>query len=437
MRERRAWRLLVAGLVLTDALALLASAWAATAIHPAAQQRMTDEAVLVVAILASGLVLLALLRAYDPVNLLEGSREYGAVVRACVYGLAGFSIVNFWTEHPVSRTWIGLAWVLAAVLLPACRWAVRHAVRALWRSGLLVRRVLMVGADANAVALASQLMADRSGTQVVGFLDDYHAAGTVLLPGVRVLGRPMSLQQIARRTRAGEAIIMPQALPWETLNQLLTAAAVTPDGPRVHLSAGFYDLLTTSVRFHERHRVALLTLNKARLSRRETVVKRVLDCSVAALLLVCFAPVIALMALWQAAHGKRPLLERREVRGGRGEPFGVLRFRSPAPFRSDFVQKLPGLLNVLRGHLSVVGPRPVDAGDVPSDFVLMARLKPGLTGPWREIDDAAEQSLLDLYYIRAYSVALDIQVLSRRLRNRLPRRPAPSQGAVVTAERPA
>ena len=77
------------------------------------------------------------------------------------------------------------------------------------------------------------------------------------------------------------------------------------------------------------------------------------------------------------------------------------------------------LLNVLAGQLSIVGPRPLDAGVAPDRGVSTARLRPGLTGPWREVDDPEEQSLLDLYYIRSYSIWLDLQVLFHRLRARL------------------
>jgi lipopolysaccharide/colanic/teichoic acid biosynthesis glycosyltransferase len=216
---------------------------------------------------------------------------------------------------------------------------------------------------------------------------------------------------------------VPQALPWETLNQVITAVAVAPDAPQVHLSAGFYDLLTTRVRLSPSHDVPLLTVGKACLSRQQSVIKATLDYVVAAVLLASLSPAIALMVTWQRLRGDRHLLERRSVAGGGGQIFGVLRFRSSAPFQSALLCKLPGLVNVLRGQLSIVGPHPMDAGDATLSPVMTAGLRPGLTGPWRDVEDPAEQSVRDLYYVRAYSVSLDAQVLFRRVRSRFRRRP--------------
>ena len=83
--------------------------------------------------------------------------------------------------------------------------------------------------------------------------------------------------------------------------------------------------------------------------------------------------------------------------------------------------KLPGLVNVLRGQLSLVGPRPIAADDhgTSARGTSILSVRPGLTGPWRQVKDVNEQALLDLYYIRSYSVWLDLQVLFRRITSRL------------------
>jgi lipopolysaccharide/colanic/teichoic acid biosynthesis glycosyltransferase len=98
---------------------------------------------------------------------------------------------------------------------------------------------------------------------------------------------------------------------------------------------------------------------------------------------------------------------------------------------------MPGLINVLSGQLSIVGPQPItnDSGrhhSWPHSRALTIR--PGLTGLWRQADDATEQAVLDLYYIRNYSVWLDVQVLFQRLKSRVHRRRPALRGELFAAD---
>jgi len=217
-----------------------------------------------------------------------------------------------------------------------------------------------------------------------------------------------------------DAIIAPQALPWETLRELILVSATRANGLQVHLSAGFYDMLTAGVRFSERSHVPLLTLRKARLSPVERAVKAVLDRGLATVLLLGLSPALLLMVAWQRRHAGQSLLDRRRVLGARGASFDLLSFRSSAPFASNLLAKLPGLLNVLRGQLSLVGPRPLTEAEtrtLPS--MPLTTIQPGLTGPWRQGADPTEQATLDVYYVRSYSVWLDVAVLFERAMVRL------------------
>lgn len=429
------WRRLVVVLVLLDAACLLIAGWIGISFHLASSHRTPDSPLFLLGVmLVTGAVLLTMLRAYDAENLMAGPREYSAVARACLYGVAGVSFVSFVVRHPVSREWIGVSWVSAAALLLISRYLVRRGARALQRRGRFVRPTLLVGADANSVALAAQLNADQTGIRVVGFLDDYHRIGSLLLPGVSVVDRPANLNQVAIRLGIRDAIIVPQALPWETLNEVITAAATAPEGPRIHVSAGYYDLLTTRVRFSASHDIPLLTVNQARLTGPQRLMKGALDYVIAAALLIACSPAVAVLLVWQRLHGEQRIVERRRVVGATGAPFDLLTFRSTAPFESSILRKLPGLLNVFAGQLTIVGPRPIDADDLGSRSLLMAPLRPGLTGLWREVDDPAEQSIRELYYIRAYSVTMDLQVLIRRMRSHL-RRSRPGVSSALSIER--
>jgi lipopolysaccharide/colanic/teichoic acid biosynthesis glycosyltransferase len=357
---------------------------------------------------------------YEPANLLVGAREFARVFRASTYALLAITVITFVLRWPLSRSWTVVSWALMTGLVIAVRFGIRRVAAALRQQGRLTERAVVVGADEDSLALAEQVNQPGSGMRVVGILDDYIPTGTELPGGLRVVGSSASLMQTTSRLQVHDAIVAPQALPWETLRELILVSATRSNGLRVHLSAGFYDMLTAGVHFSERNHVPLLTLRKARLSAAERTIKGVLDIGLAGLLLVGLSPLMLVMIAWQRHRAMWPILDRQRVLGRNGTSFEQLRFRSSAPFSSDLLAKLPGLLNVLRGQLSLVGPRPIPEVDATTLAAMpLTTIQPGLTGPWRQAADPAEQATLDLYYVRSYSVWLDIAVLYERAMIRL------------------
>jgi lipopolysaccharide/colanic/teichoic acid biosynthesis glycosyltransferase len=262
----------------------------------------------------------------------------------------------------------------------------------------------------------------------VGVLDDYQAPGTVIDGRLTVLGTPADLAAIAAERGVQDVVVVPDALAWETMRRVL-AEAVTWPGGRVHLSAGFTDLLTTGVRISARNHVPLLTLKRVALTPAEAAAKRALDCVLAVLLLATCWPLLLATTRRLRALGVRPL-RRQRVAGRGGSSFEMPTF-DPAGTSSGFVRKLPALVCVLRGELSVVGPRPIPVGEArPGDA---PSIRPGLTGHWRQTDCPTEQATLDLYYIRGYSLWMDLHVLWTRTRARLrglrPRPAPPARAA--------
>src|SRR5207237_10070916 len=134
-----------------------------------------------------------------------------------------------------------------------------------------------------------------------------------------------------------------------------------------------------------------LGLRRPRRSPVERAIKGVLDVWLAAILVVVLAPLVAVMAIWQWHAGSPLTIAHTRVLGRNLVAFDLLRFRSSAPFQSDLLCKLPGLLNVLRGQLSLVGPRAMseDEGKAPGGMPLTP-IQPGRPGPWRQAADPRE-----------------------------------------------
>ncbi|MFQ1003418.1 sugar transferase [Modestobacter sp. SSW1-42] len=157
--------------------------------------------------------------------------------------------------------------------------------------------------------------------------------------------------------------------------------------------------------------------------------KTVLDRSVAAVLLLLAAPWMALLAVALWRHDDGPVL-RRDLRLGQwGRPFHQLRFRTTGPggpvtgpcgalLRVACLDELPQLVNVLRGEMSLVGPRastPTDGRRTPTTLARVA-LRPGLVdpGPLDPVSTGAPGSAVDRY-VREWSLRLDLVILGRAL----------------------
>lgn len=179
----------------------------------------------------------------------------------------------------------------------------------------------------------------------------------------------------------------------------------------------------------------------------QLVVKSVLDRVLAAAALVMLAPLFVLVALAIRLDSRGPVLFRQARTGQNGQVFRILKFRSMTTdaglaqatrhdarvtpvgrwLRRTSIDELPQLVNVLRGEMALVGPRPHatahDAHFAPlvADYTLRFAVKPGLTG-WAQINNArgetdttekmARRVMLDLDYIRDWSIWLDLRILA-------------------------
>ena len=200
-----------------------------------------------------------------------------------------------------------------------------------------------------------------------------------------------------------------------------------------------------------RQRVLTIEIQRAPLSGTQRLVKRIMDIFVAALALIFFLPVMALTAIAIKLDGPGPVIFRQNRKGFNGRQFVIFKFRTmrvqengPAVaqatrddprvtaigklLRSASIDELPQLLNVLRGDMSLIGPRPHALAhdsyfeNILSDYAFRHHVKPGITG-WAQcngargatpsIEDISERVKHDLWYINNWSLWLDIQILMK------------------------
>lgn len=408
---------------------------------------------LILVLLPVWLMLFAIFQLYTPQQLLGGTQEYARVFNASTLGTMIVIFAGFLEpEFIIARGWLLLAWALIIVCATASRFGVRRAVYALRTAGHFVRRAVIVGANPEGLAVAEQLAsAPKSGFRVVGFLDEELAPNTEVMPGMRVLGTSERVESLVASRQVSEVIVVSDAVSRERLLDIFQTLGTSKD-VNVRLSSGLFEIMTTGVTVKECGSVPLLSINRVRLTGSDAFLKSVLDYTVTLAALVLLTPVMLLIALLVKLDSSGPVLYRRRVLGINGKPFDAFKFRTMVTdadqvlernpelkrqfesncklkedprvtrvgrwLRRMSLDELPQLLNVLRGEMSLVGPRmitPEEQCRYGKWGMNLLTVKPGLTGIWQISGRAnlsyAERVRLDMYYVRNYSIWIDLRLL--------------------------
>jgi lipopolysaccharide/colanic/teichoic acid biosynthesis glycosyltransferase len=224
------------------------------------------------------------------------------------------------------------------------------------------------------------------------------------------------------------------------------------DALEIRLSSGLFDVLTTGVSVQEVSYVPLMTPDRVRITGVDAFLKATLDYVGALAGLILLSPAFLAIALAVKLDSPGPVLHRRRVLGLSGKPFDAFKFRTMvvnadavleanpslrAAFeeghklksdprvtsvgrylRRTSLDELPQLLNVLRGEMSLVGPRMISPGEVARYGKWQLNLltvKPGITGPWqvqgRSDIPYEDRVRLSMRYIRNYNLWLDLEIL--------------------------
>jgi exopolysaccharide biosynthesis polyprenyl glycosylphosphotransferase len=266
-----------------------------------------------------------------------------------------------------------------------------------------------------------------------------------------VLGTLAEVRAIVNEHDIEDVIVAITAVKRKEL--LTLCEAVNPlSGVQLRLSSGVYELLTTGLTVRTAGNVPLVSLNKVRLEPGEAGIKAVLEYSMTVAGLLLIWPLLAAIAILIKIDSPGPILYRRQVLGMSGRKFDAFKFRTmhvngdevlrarpelQAELRANHklkddprvsrvghwlrkysLDELPQLFNVLFGQMGLVGPRMISPEEVEKygrHRLDLLTVKPGITGLWqvsgRSNLSYAERVNLDMYYIRNFSVWLDLQIL--------------------------
>lgn len=338
-------------------------------------------------------------------------------------------------------------WVATVAAVMIGRGLHRMLWNALRRAGIGRDRVLVVGAGPIAQDLIARIhRRPWLGYELVGLVDD--APDRERARGVPVVGRTEALGELVDQLAVDEVMI---ALPEASHVRLLELVSrCNREGLTIKVFPDVFQLLASEVQIGDLDGLPLLTMRDTSLRGWRLTLKRAVDLVLSALALVLLSPLLVALAALVKLESKGPAFYIQERMGLDGRPFPMLKLRSmrsdaevatgavwasrddPRTTRSgrllrrSNLDELPQLINVLLGHMSLVGPRPERPHFVASfrtaipRYMERHRMKSGLTG-WAQVNglrgetSVEERTKYDLYYIENWSLLFDFKIMALTL----------------------
>lgn len=386
---------------------------------------------------------------------LEWLGEVFAIARAATVGMALAIIVTYLFDKIIdqhSRAVLIFTWALIVVLCGIGRGVTRLIMVRLHRHGWNVRRVLVAGSTPVSKIVMQNLTNRRDqGYQLIGFLhENGHAPEG--FGRFRSLGAVSGAAEIIDRYDIDEVVVALSASAYHDILAVRdycahhdVALKIVPD---------LFELSLSRVRMDDIAGIPLIDVAESRLRGLNFVIKRLLDVAFAVMALIVLAPLLILVALAIRLDSPGPIIIAQDRVGRDGHRFPFFKFRSmhqdaekrhaemQARYGDDerifkhksdprrtrvgrvirklSIDELPQLLNVLRGEMSLVGPRPALPGEV-AQYELWHHKRfeaqPGMTGLWqvsgRSDLNFDEMVMMDIYYIDNWSLTLDLKILLR------------------------
>jgi exopolysaccharide biosynthesis polyprenyl glycosylphosphotransferase len=366
-----------------------------------------------------------------------------------------FVMVFLFRSLLVSRLIFLYAGLLITILLSASRLVKRIIRTSLRKRGLGVDRLLIVGAGEVGRTVMRNIVAHPElGYQVLGFVDDDPEKGRTDIGRFQALGSTAHIPSLVKEQEIDEVII---TLPWMYHRKIVSIITQCErEQVRVRIVPDLFQMTLSHLDVEDLAGVPMIGVREITISRGEMLFKRGMDIAVSLLGLVLLFPFLLLIAALIKLDTPGPALFR-QIRVGKGEDlFACLKFRSMYEgaeeeqeklqelneadgvlfkirndprvtrvgrfLRRTSVDELPQLINVLMGHMSLVGPRPAPPSEVQRYQRWHKRrleVAPGITGLWQVSGRSEltfdEMVLLDLYYIEHWSPFLDLQILLRTI----------------------
>jgi len=410
------------------------------------------------------LLLFAFAGLYRSWLLLSRTHQILRVLRAVVIGVVLIIVGLFGTEflgkvfanQPLNQgylygsrfPWIFIYGGLAMVLVASFRMLIYLCLRSLLRHGYGANNILVLGATEAGRHVAEALKnTPARGQRVVGFVDERYQVIPHDFAGFPVLGKYSDLAALVKKHHVTGIVIAHESSSPQEIMRVLVWVCEIP--LHIYIVPGLYPVVTGQFKANLVYGFELQELFAFTMPPWQVQIKRILDIAFGAVLGLCSLPVCLLAAIAIKLEDHGPIFYSQERIGLYGKPFTVYKFRTMRTDAEKFgaqwatkddpritkvgkflrktrIDELPQILCVLKGDMSMVGPRPERAvfisqlrEQIPF-YISRLKMKPGLTG-WAQvrhhydtsIEDVQIKLQYDMYYYENMSLLLDFQILVR------------------------
>ena len=317
------------------------------------------------------------------------------------------------------------------------------------KSGEVTFNTLIIGGSDAALNLYNDIKTQPKGLgyRFVGFVDGARKIPPLLSAELPQLGKMKDLSTVIDAHNIEEVIIAIETSQHNRLRELLNVLFDYEDRLLVRIIPDMYDIMLGTVKMDHVFGAVLIEIRQEMMPRWQRFTKRVIDLSTSAVMVVILAPLLAYIALRVRTSSKGPVFYRQERIGHNGVPFNIIKFRSMyldaeaggpqlsqdnddrcTPWgrimRKYRLDELPQFWNVLRGEMSLVGPRPerqyyIDLiSERAPHYRHLLKVRPGITswgqvkyGYASNVEEMLQRLKFDILYIENRSLALDFKIL--------------------------
>lgn len=388
------------------------------------------------------------MKVYQSRRMLRRTHEVHLILHAHTMAILLFIALTYsFSEYRYSRAVMLYFGILGGLFLVVFRLTLRNGLRSIRRKGFNLRHVLVVGEGKPIEALIQRIEKfPELGLRVIGVLT-HEKSNTVSVNGKKVIGHFGAIHEVISKTNPDQILI---ALPRSQYGELDTLLEFLKDEMvNIKLVPDIHEYVTLGCEIEDFDGLPIVNLNDSPLQGWGAAAKRVTDIFVSFLVLILLSPFLLLIAIVikiSPSSGPGPILFSQERMGLDGHVFKMWKFRSMrqdaeaasgpvwaeagdhrrtaigAFLRATSLDEIPQFWNVLKGDMSLVGPRPERPVFVRkfrqdiSHYMLRHKVKAGLTG-WAQVNGWRGNTSLDmriecdLYYIRNWTYLMDWKIL--------------------------